>query len=150
MQSTEAQSSTVTTGEKVAYGRLLWLAPVAALAAAGANGLVYFVASALGFISQDLLISTPGGEAPLTIAPVVISSIVGALGAAAVFAIIGLFARRPVRLFRIIAAVVLVLSFATPLTIPDAPVSMILSLEVMHVVAWAVIVGLLTTLARQE
>jgi hypothetical protein len=43
----------------------------------------------------------------------------------------------------------LVLSLATPLIIPGAPVAMILSLEVMHVVAWAVIVGLLTTMARQ-
>jgi hypothetical protein len=82
-------------------------------------------------------------------APVVVSSVVGAIGAAIVFAIIGLFARRPVRLFRIVATVVLVLSFATPPTIPGAPVAMILSLEVMHVMAWAVIVGLLTTMAGQ-
>jgi hypothetical protein len=45
--------------------------------------------------------------------------------------------------------VVLVLSFAGPLTIPGAPLSMIFSLEVMHVAAWAVIVGFLTTLARR-
>ena len=82
-------------------------------------------------------------------APVVVSSVVGAIGAAIVFAIIGLFARRPVRLFRIVTTVLLVLSLATPLIIPGAPVAMILSLEVMHVVAWAVIVGLLTTMARQ-
>jgi hypothetical protein len=31
----------------------------------------------------------------------------------------------------------------------DAPMAMILSLEVMHVVAWAVIVGFLTTMAGQ-
>jgi hypothetical protein len=45
--------------------------------------------------------------------------------------------------------VALVLSLATPLTIPGAPLSMVLSLEVMHVAAWAVIVGLLTVLARR-
>ena len=82
-------------------------------------------------------------------APVAISSVVGAIGAAVVFAVIGLFARRPVRLFRIVATVVLVLSFAMPATVPGVPVAMILSLEVMHVVAWAVSVGLLTTLARR-
>lgn len=54
------------------------------------------------------------------------------------------------RVFRIVAVVLLVLSFATPLTIPSAPLSMILSMEVMHVAAWAVIVGLLTKLARRE
>ncbi len=40
--------------------------------------------------------------------------------------------------------------FAAPATVPSAPVAMILSMEVMHVVAWGVSVGLLTTLARQE
>jgi hypothetical protein len=61
-----------------------------------------------------------------------------------------LFARRPVRLFRIVAAVALMLSFVMPATVPDVPVAMRLSLALMHVVAWAVIVGLLTTLARNE
>lgn len=54
------------------------------------------------------------------------------------------------RVFRIVAVVVLVLSFATPLTIPSAPLSMILSMKVMHVAAWVAIVGLLTKLARRE
>ncbi len=65
-----------------------------------------------------------------------------------IFTIVALLARRPIRTFRIVAAVVLVLSFATPLTIPGAPLSMILTLELMHVVAAVVIVGMLTTLAR--
>ena len=80
---------------------------------------------------------------------VAITSVVGAIAAAIIFAVIGLFARRPVRLFRIVSVVALVLSFAMPLTIPGAPFAMVLSLEVMHVVAWAVIVWLLTTLARK-
>ena len=135
--------------DRVAYGKLPWVALLAALAAAVANALVYFAASGLGFIPQSILVPTPSGEYPLTVAPVAVSSLVGAIGAAIIFAIIGLFARRPVRLFRIVAIVALVLSFAMPLTIPGAPVAMILSLEVMHVAAWAVIVGFLTTMARQ-
>src|ERR671932_414030 len=136
--------------DRIAYGKLPWVALLAALAAAVANALVHFAASGLGFIPQSVLVPTPSGEHPLTVAPVVVSSVVGAIGAAIVFAIIGLFARRPVRLFRIVATVVLVLSFDTPLTVPGVPVAMRLSLVVMHVVAWAVSVGLLTTLARQE
>ena len=136
--------------ERIAYGKLSWVTLLAALTAAVANALVYFAASRLGFIPQSVLMPTPSGEHPLTVAPVVVSSVVGAIGAAIVFAIIGLFVRRPVRLFRIVATVVLVLSFAMPLTIPGAPVAMILSLEVMHVAAWAVIVGLLTTMTRQR
>ena len=136
--------------ERIAYRKLPWVALLAALTAAVANALVYFAALGLGFLPQSVLVPTPGGEHPLMVAPVVVSSVFGAIGAAIVFAIIGLFARRPVRLFRIAATVVLVLSFAMPLTIPGVPVAMILSLEVMHVVAWAVIVGLLTTLTHKE
>ena len=135
--------------EKIAYGKLLWVALLAAITAAVVNVLIYFAASGLGTIPRSILIPTPTGEHPLTVAPVAVSSVVGAIGAAIVLAIIGLFAPRPIRLFRVVAIIVLVLSFAMPLTIPGAPVAMILSLEVMHVVGWALIVGILTTMARQ-
>jgi hypothetical protein len=85
------------------------------------------------------------------VSQVAVTSVIGTVGAAFVFTIIGLFALQPVRLFRIVATVVLALSFVMPATqIPGAPVAMILSMEVMHVVAWAVSVGMLTTLARRE
>jgi hypothetical protein len=90
------------------------------------------------------------GMSHLTVGLVATTTVIGAVGAAIVFAVIGLFARRPVRVFRIIAAVVLVLSFAMPATVPGLPVAMRLSLAVMHIVAWAVSVWLLTKLARQE
>jgi hypothetical protein len=66
------------------------------------------------------------------------------------FKIVALLARRrrPILAFRIVAAVVLALSCLAPPTIPGAPISMILTLELVHVVAAVVIVGLLITLAR--
>ncbi len=68
-----------------------------------------------------------------------------------VFAVVGRFARRPIRLFRIIAVVVLVLSFLNPVVaLSDAGLRMILTLEFMHVVVAAISVGLLTILGRAE
>ena len=59
------------------------------------------------------------------------------------------FARRPIRLFRTIA--VLVLSFLNPVVaLSDAGLRMILTLEFMHVVVAAISVGLLTILGRAE
>ncbi len=151
MQNTQTTGGeTIVRDEGISWKRLPPVALLAALVAALGNILVYFVASALGFIPRDFLLRMTSGEMPFTVSLVAITSVIGAVGAAIVFAVIGLFARRPLRLFRIVAVVALVLSFAMPLTIPDAPLAMILSLEVMHVVAWAVIVGLLTTLARKE
>ncbi len=150
MKRTEMQNTKPADSEGVSYGRLPGVALLAAVAAALANALVYFAASGLGFIPQSVLLPSPMGVSPLTVSLVATTSVIGAIGAAIVFAIIGLFARRPVRLFRIIATVVLVLSFVPPATVPGVPVAMRLSLAVMHVVAWAVSVGLLTTLARQK
>jgi hypothetical protein len=132
-------------GEQVSFKRLLWAGPLAAVSAAVANAVVYFVASALGTMPQDFVVQ---GSGPITLAPVVVSSLIGAAGAAVIFTIVALLTRRPIRTFRVVAAVVLALSFATPLTIPGAPLSMILTLELMHVVAAVIIAGMLTTLAR--
>ena len=134
-------------GEHVAFERLLWATPLAAIAAAVGNAVVYFVASVLGAMPQDFVVQ---GSGPITLVPVVLSSLIGAAGAAMVFTAVALLSRRPIRTFRIVAAVVLVLSFATPLTIPGAPLSMILTLELMHVVAAVIITGMLTTLARAK
>ena len=141
-----AQNSPATSG-RIAWSRLLWVVPVAALAAAVANALVYLVATAVGAIPSDFVIPGPG--TPLTLGMVVGSTAVPAFLAGVVFALLGRFTRRPVRSFVVLAAVLLVLSFATPLTIPEAPLSMVLALELMHVVAAVVIVGVLVTLARR-
>ncbi len=150
MKSTERQTTRSASGEGISYGRLPGVALLAAVAAALANALVYFAASGLGTISQSILLPSPMGMSPLTVGLVVITSVIGAIGAAIIFALIGRFARHPVRLFRIVAGVVLVLSFSMPATVPGVPVAMKLSLAVMHVVTWAVSVGVLTTLVRRE
>ena len=134
-------------GEHVAFKRLLWATPLAAVATAIANTVVYFIAATLDTMPQDFVVQ---GSGPITLAPVILSSLIGAAGAAVVFTVVALLSRRPIRTFRIVAAVVLVLSFATPLTIPGAPISMILTLELMHVVAAVIITGMVTTLARAE
>ncbi len=133
--------------EPVAFKRLLWVGPLAAISAAIANAVVYIVASALGTMPQDFVVE---GSGPITLVPVVFSSLIGTAGAAVVFTVVALLAQRPIRTFRIVAAVVLVLSFLTPLTIPKAPLSMILTLELMHVVAAVIITGMFTMLARAK
>ena len=142
-----AQNSPIGSGH-IAWSRLFWVAPLTALVAAVANGLVYLVASAVGAIPSDFVISGP--ETSLTLGMVVATTIAPALLGAVVFALLGRFTRRPVRNFVVLSAVLLVLSFVTPLTIPGAPFSMVLALELMHVVAAAAVVGLLTKMAASR
>ncbi|MBA2690943.1 MAG: hypothetical protein H0U65_00405 [Rubrobacter sp.] len=144
----EARNTRIADGG-IAWRRLPLAALVAAAAASIANVLVLFAASGAGFITRDVLVPTAGGESPITTGMVVASSVAGAVAATAVFAGIGLFARRPMRIFRIVSVAALALSFAMPLTLA-APVPMILSLEAMHIVAWAAVVGILTTLPRRK
>lgn len=49
-------------GEHVAFKRLLWAAPLAAIAAAVANAVVYFVASVLGAMPQDFVVQGSGTD----------------------------------------------------------------------------------------
>lgn len=129
--------------ERIVFGRLWWASLLAGAGAAAINLVVYFIVSAAGAIPQTVLI--PGMNMPVTAVPVVLNSFVPAILAGVLLALLNRFTRRPVRIFRIVAAVLLVLSFANPLTIPGAPLAMVLALDFMHIVAAAVIVGVLTT-----
>ncbi len=142
----EAVQSNHVQEERVAFKRLLWAGPLAAAVAAAANAFVYLVASVLGAMPQGVVVN---GQGPITLVVVATVSAQGALAGAVVYALVGWFAQRPVLVFRVVAAVTLVLSFAAPFTIPGAPIPMVLTLELMHVIAALVIVGTLTTLARK-
>lgn len=132
--------------ERVDYRRLLWVAPLAAGVAALANAVLYFIADALGAFPDSVLVTN--GQ-PMSVAPVILSSIVGVLGGALVFALLGRFARRPLTVFRIVALIVLVLSFAQPFFIAGAGLDYRLWLLAMHVVAGVIAIALLTGLARK-
>jgi hypothetical protein len=72
----------------------------------------------------------------------------GAVGAAAIFAFIGRFTRRPIRIFWGVATVGLLLSFL-PIALAGVTGSSAGTLALMHVVAAVTNVGLLTTLGRK-
>lgn len=134
-------------GSGVSLRRLFLVAlPAAAVGAALINAVVYLVARLVGAIPADVIV--PNAGTPLTVGMVVFTSAVAAVAGALVYALVSRFARRPVRVFGVLAVVVLVLSFATPFSIPGAPLSMILAMEVMHVVAAGAIFFALTSLSR--
>ena len=75
----------------------------------------------------------------MTLGAVVTSSFVPTILAAVLFALLGRYTRRPVSISRAVAVVLLLVSFVTPFSIPGAPVSMIVALLLVHVVAAAAI-----------
>ena len=133
-------------GKRISFRRLLWVGPLAVLASVIANVLVSITTVALVGISPEF--------EPLHLRPVIGFTVVGVLGAVLVFALVARFSRRPVRLFRRIALVVLLLSFMPDLSLLNASpyagttVQSVIALMLMHVVACLISVSLLTTLTR--
>jgi hypothetical protein len=121
---------------------------VAAAVSAAGNGLLYAVASAAGAMPADVLVQTPGGEQPITLVPVLMASILPALIGAALLALLNSLTDRPVAWFVGISVVVVIGMAIPPLQIPEAPTAMIVTLEVMHLVAAGAIVGVLLRLGR--
>lgn len=103
-----------------------------------ANLIVYFAARAAGF--EFLAPVPPTNEPmPLPVVAVIVSTIIPAIGAAIILVFLNRFSARPLRAFLIIAAVVLVISFAGPFTLPISFIEQMI-LNVMHIIAAAAIV----------
>lgn len=131
--------------ERVPLIRVLW-----------AGLLAVALAVALNLVVRTLAVATVVSPEfpPLDVAPTVLFTAVGVTAAAAVFAGVARRSPRPVRTFRRIALAALLISlvpnalllFADAPPLPGISSAAILVLAAEHVVAWAVSVGLLTTL----
>ncbi len=117
-----------------------WMKGLAAGATAAAiNALIFMIGRAADLIPESVAVATPVGEGPLTIGPVLLMSILPALLAVPVYLVIGRLSSRPVRVFRIVAGVLLLFSLLMPFGIPGVPMKMALTLDLMHLVAGAAI-----------
>ncbi len=136
--------------ENTSIRRLLWAGPLTAVLAGVTNIIVREIAVALDTIPSDLFILQEPG--------VFISTFIQVLLGAAVFALIIKLARQPVRTFRIVAVVALLLSLTNPIMAANGimPIgatistSTMLSMMVMHIVAGAISIYLLPRLAREK
>jgi hypothetical protein len=138
--------STNQPAEHVALSRLIWVGPLAIVAAIAANALLRQIAVAALRPDERFM--------PLTPAMPIVFTLIGGLGAVIVFALVGRFARRPITLFRRIALVTLLVSLVPDILMlatgfnPGTTAANVAVLILMHMVAWAILVGMLTRLAR--
>jgi hypothetical protein len=133
--------------ERVDYRRLAWVGPLTIVAAAVATAIAAFVLLAMG-----ILPSTQPAFQPFSVG---IGTAMQVLLGVIVFAVIGKFARRPIFIFRIVAWVVLVLSFLNPIMagagmMPGFEIDTmaVIGLIILHVVAGVLTIWLLTSQAR--
>ena len=125
--------------EKIAAKKLLWVAPLAGVIAAGINSILFLIGSAIGLMDASVLV--PGMDTPITIVPVIMSSIIPSLIAGLVLGVMNYFLNKPFKVFRIVALILLILSFANPfMGIPGIPLGMGIWLNLMHVVVAGTVV----------
>lgn len=110
--------------------------------------LAAFVASVVNVLVRGaaiILFDVPAGFEPLAVGPVTTTTVIGVVGATAVYGGLSRVSNRPGRAFIGIGTVMLVLSFvpllAPPAFLADAPASVIGTLGLMHVTTAGVAVG---------
>lgn len=104
---------------------------IAALVATIVNAILYYAGRGIGAFPLDFI--TPMGQ-PITIVTVVLMTVVTILGGALLYRLLVRFTANPNRWFIIATIIVFVLFLPGPITLAGAPVSMMIILELMHVV----------------
>ena len=136
---TQNSSSELYPAKRMAWNQLLLAALIAIVGSVIVNTVIRAIALAL----------LPAGFIQLQMPPIIIAfTIFGTIGATIVFALINRFARNPIRLFRIVALVVLVLTLIPDLLLLSSPTANLVSvatLMVMHVVTCLICIGAFTT-----
>lgn len=137
---TQESPSVIDSTKHVPWNRL-WLAGlIAVVGSIIVNTIIRLIALAvLSIPTTFMALSTP--------IIVIAFTFVGTLGALGVFALMNRFARNPIRLFRIVALIAVILSFIPTLLLffnPMENVAGIYTLLVMHITTYLICVGALT------
>jgi len=121
---------------KINSSSLLKVAPLAAVVAAVINAVLYFIGDAIGLMDPSVGIPGPDGSLqPITLAPIIMSSVIPTLIAAGVLALLNRFTANPLRIYGIVTIVLFVVTLVNPfLGIPNLPLGMGIWLDVMHAV----------------
>lgn len=126
----------------------LWQVTLLAIVLALATSTVISVLAVAHGIVPSLCF-VPGGGAQMPLEPVMLVSAAGALAGIGVYAWLRRRVQRPIRTFLVVAAVVLLVSFAAPFLLPALTAGQILVLEIMHLIVAVITVGVLVNSARR-
>ncbi len=133
---------------QVALRKLIWVGPLTIVATAIANLIIRTIAISIFGVPETFQYL----QAPYVIGSTIIFLLVALLA----FALVNRFARRPIQFYRLLAFVVLCISFLSPVMAlvglfpaPGMTLSIFWTMIVMHTVSAIIVVGLLTTLTHE-
>jgi hypothetical protein len=117
---------------KLSFAQTIKAGAIAAGASVIVNSVLFFALHAAGIFTDDIMVQP---NQPLTVVPVIASSILPSLIGAMVFLLFEKFSSNGLRNFTTIAILLCVLSFINPFAgIPNITVAYGIGLNVMHVV----------------
>lgn len=135
--------------EHVALHKLIWVGPLAIVSTSIVNLIIRSIAVSIFGVAETFQYL----QAPYVIASTIIFLLVALLA----FVLVNRFARRPMRFYRMLAFVALCVSLLTPVMAlvglfpaPGMTLSIFWSMIVMHIVSAIIVVGLFTTLTREQ
>lgn len=130
--------------------RLARAAGLAALLGIVGNELLYALGIWTGMIDVRVLLPSLLGIAPVTVGSVAVTTAFAMGGAALLLGGLSMITRHPIGIFRVVATLLALGSLSLPATIAGPSWSMRLALGAMHLLAWAVAIGVLATLAGKD
>ena len=117
---------------KLTFKQIITSGAIAAGVSVVINAILFFIFHSTGVISDDVFVQP---NQPLTVVPVIISSILPTLIGACVFFLFEKFTNNGFKLFSILAIVLTLLSMVSPFTaVQEMPIAYGVVLDVMHVV----------------
>ena len=115
---------------KVQFAKLLYIAPLAAIASAVVNSILFYLFIQQGWIDQNILVH----RERLEVSHIIMASVAPSLLAGVVFAIIGKFFQSPFQVFAYVTIPLLLFTFINPFAgIIGITLSMGIALNVMHI-----------------
>lgn len=132
---------------RFSWARLVGATLLAALVAIGSCVAVYALASLVGLVDRHVILPSPIGMGPLSLASVAATATIATVGAGLLLGGLAALTRRPVLYFRVAVSILAAFSLLMPATIPGPPLSMRLVMGGMHVIVWAVMVSVLPELS---
>lgn len=135
--------------KRVALRKLVWVGPLAILITIIANMLIRTIVVLLFGVSETFqYFQTP---------TIIGSTTIYLLLALLAFVLVSRFTRQPMRFYRVLALIALLISFLMPtmalsglMSIPGMNLHIFWTMLVMHIVSAAIVVSLLTTLTREQ
>ncbi len=117
---------------KLNFKQTMKASAFSALTAVIINTILFFIFKALGFFTDDIFIQP---NQPLTILPILISSILPTLIGGLLFFVLEKYTAKGFMIFSIISIAFLLFSFSSPFTkIPNVTMAYGIALNVLHVV----------------